>query len=447
MVDEHGRSERQRHVPDVIERERKHLPTDHIEPVTPAAELEPDSPLEGFAPDAPDTGYWAGLDVGHRRALVAGIVGGLLLLAALGGSAWYLLGLREPAAPVRRAPSSTIPSETPTASAGATGSAETTDSSEATSAPGAAPVKPGIRRAPLIAYRAGGAIWLSGEHGGSPRSIYPSAAGAFALSPDGLKLAYVDPSVGTLRIIDITVGRSTEVGEAIALRPEWAPDSSFLVYTRPAAGGHSEEVAKVGADGKGARALVQGWRGRVMADGVTVAAAPVPMSGGSMGIAVLSDGRRVVGAGKANVTEVCPTADGLYFADAGGLSIGASSGRSAPSIGWIGYDGKGTRTVVAKPASSAGVAFSDLQLSPDGSWLVYAETGDDGYSRLFALPTSGGKAASLTPRLDGYFMGWSADGTELFMTEGNAVQGEATRVSAVRPDGTGRRIIVEGGGI
>jgi Tol biopolymer transport system component len=93
------------------------------------------------------------------------------------------------------------------------------------------------------------------------------------------------------------------------------------------------------------------------------------------------------------------------------------------------------------------VAFAGLTLSPDGKWLVYAETGDDGYSRLFAVPAAGGAPVTLSPRYDGYALSWSADGTELFFVEGNAIQGEATRVSAVHPDGTAHRIVVEGGGL
>lgn len=433
-------------MPDVLEREHRRLPTDRLEKSeTPAAPAGSEAPLEGFAPDAPDTGYWRGLDAGHRRALVAGIAGGLALLVLVGGASFYLLTLREPEAPKPR-PSSSAPSEVPTSSAETSGSVEASASVGATSATGAAGPSSASLRAPYIAYRAGGSIWVSGEHGTGAHPVYSATGGVFSLSPNALTLAYIDASTGVLRVLDLTSGRSTAVGPAIPLRPEWAPDSTFVVYSRPT-GGHAEEVARVDAGGSGARALMQGWRGRVMPDGKTVIAAPVMAAGGSVGIAILSDGRRVTGSGKVRVEEVCPAAGGLYFADSGGLATTAGGALSRPSIRWIGYDGKGERTLVAKPSATAGVMFAELRLSPDGSWLVYAEIGDDGYSRLFALRVAGGAPVALTPHLDGYFMGWSAGGTEIFLVEGNAMQDEATRVSAMHPDGSGHRIVVEGGGL
>jgi hypothetical protein len=434
-------------VPDVLEREHRHQPTDRLEqPDTPAAPAGGEAPLAGFSPEPPDTGYWRGLDVGHRRVLVGGVVGGALLLALVGVAAFYLLTMREPES-VRRRPSSSMPSAVATSSAETSGSAEASASAGATSAAGATAALAAAARAPYIAYRAGGSIWLSGEHGTSPHPVYSATGGVFSLSPNALTLAYVDGATGILRLLDVASGRSTAVGPATPLRPEWAPDSSFAVYTRPASTGKTEEVARVDASGSNARALMQGWRGRVMPDGKTVIAAPVMAAGGSVGIAVLSDGRRVAGSGKVRSEEVCPAAGGLYFADSGGLATTTGGPLSTPSIRWIGYDGKGERTLVAKPSASAGVLFADLRLSPDGTWLVYAEIGDDGYSRLFALPTAGGAPVALTPRLDGYFMGWSADGSELFLVEGNAMQGEATRVSAMHPDGSGHRIVVEGAGL
>jgi hypothetical protein len=446
MVDEHGRSERRRHVPDVIEREKRRMPTDRLErPEALAAHADAEAPLEGFSPDAPDVGYWRGLDSGHRWALVGGIAGAALLVALVGVAGYYLLNLREPEAP-RRPVSSSVPSSVPTSSAEASGSTGSSASVAPTSVIGTKAVVTTSMRAPLIAYRAGGSIWVSGEHGGNTRSIYPSTAGVFVLSPDGTTLAVIDSSLGVLRLISLTSGRNTPIGDAVPLLPEWAPDSSFLVYTRPVAGYGSEEVARVEADGSGARKVLDGWRGRVMADGATLIAAPAPSLGGSVAIAVLSNGRRLSAKDKMTVTEACPASGGFYYADAGGVA-GAGGSVSAPSLQWLGYDGMGARVVVVSPASAAGVSFSNLQLSPDGAWLVYAETGDDGYSRLFALKTSGAKPIALTPRLDGYFIGWSADGTELFLVEGNAMQGEATRVSAMRPDGSGHRIVVEGGGM
>ncbi|MDO8915832.1 MAG: hypothetical protein Q7W16_07110 [Coriobacteriia bacterium] len=447
MVDEHGRSERRRHVPDVIEREKRRLQTDRVEPVAePGVAADEGAALVGFSPDTPDTGYWRSLDVVHRRALVGAILAGVGLIALMTVAGYYLLNLREPETP-RPRPSSSMPSAIPTTSVEASGSAEVSASAGATSAVApAGPTAVAMRR-PYIAYRAGGSIWVCGEHGGGPHPVYSAGGGVFSLSPNALTLAYVDGASGILRMVDLASGRATTVGPATPLRPEWAFDSTFVVYTRPAPGGQSEEVARVDANGGAARGLLQGWRGRLMPDGKAVIAAPVMAAGGSVGIAVLSDGRRVASTGKVRSEEVCPAIGGLYFADSGGLATTTGGPLSSPSIRWIGYDGKGERMLVARPSASAGVTFAELRLSPDGGWLVYAEAGDDGYSRLYALRTTGGAPVALTPHLDGYFVGWSADGSELLLVEGNAMQGEATRVSAMRPDGSGHRIVVEGGGL
>jgi hypothetical protein len=299
-------------------------------------------------------------------------------------------------------------------------------------------------RAPYIAYRAGGSIWVSGQRGASARAVYEAESGTFSLSPNGLTIAYVDPGAGTLRMIDVTTKRTAAVGPAALVRPVWAPDSSFVLFQRMSSV-RVDDVWRVKADGTGAMLVMRGVRGRLLADGRSVIAAPI-LTGATNVVAWMAGSTTLQGTQKVSSTEVCPAAKGVYFADAGGL-VGAGGAASLPSLRFIGYDGKGERIVVATPVSGARAAFSGLTLSPDGAWLVYAETGDDGYSRLYALRTSGGAPVSLTPRLDGYFMNWSADGRELFLAEGNAIQGEATRISAIRPDGGGHRVVVEGGGL
>jgi hypothetical protein len=463
VVDEHGRFERRRRVPDVLERERRQKSVSPEKPMvdaspahgdadpTLAAGADADGPLapSGEAPKVPDAGFWTSLEGRRRLVIACALVAGVLAIAGLAWGAWWLANLPEPTtAPVRSAPF--VPSAVPSASVGATGSVTTSGSVGATgsaTATSALPTGPRAPvRAPLIVYRAGGAVWVSGEHGGTPRSVYPApGAGVFALSPDGLVLAYVDAAAGVLRLIDLTSARNTPVGPALALRPDWAPDSSFVTYTRPAGAGRSEEVCRVAASGGTAVPIVKGWKGRVMAGGSTVAAAPPPPLSPTGPVALLSDGRKVTLVGTARSDEVCPDIGGVFWVELGAGGDGDSA--ALPSIRWVRWDGKGSRTVVARPIAAARVAFAGLTLSPDGKWLVYAETGDDGYSRLFAVPAVGGAPVTLSPRLDGYAMNWSADGAELFFVEGNAIQGEATRVSAVHPDGTAHRIVVEGGGL
>jgi hypothetical protein len=446
MVDEHGRMERRRRVPDVLEREKRRVPLAAPDAPPPDTAGPDAGHADGDAlPDVtpPDTTYWQGLDSKHRFGLVAGIVGGVIVAAAIGVGLYFSLRPAEPAPKGVNGPSAIVPSEVPSSSVAATGSAPTTGPVEPTATPPGAVASSAVR-APYIAYRAGGSIWVSGQRGGNARSVYEAQSGLFALSPNALTIAYVDPGAGTLRMIDVTTKRTTVVGPAAPVRPVWAPDSSFVLFQRMSGAG-VDDVWRVKSDGTGAMLVMRGVGGRLLADGRSVIAAPI-LTGPTSVVAWMAGSTTLQGRQKVSSTEVCPAAKGVYFADAGGIA-GAGGASSPPSLRYIGYDGKGERTVVAKPASGARAAFSDLALSPDGTWLVYSESGDDGFSRVFALRTAGGTPVSLTPRLDGYFMNWSADGTELFLAEGNAIQGEATRISAMRPDGGGHRVVVEGGGL
>jgi hypothetical protein len=457
VVDEHGRFERHRRVPDILEREAKQRKSPPAK--SPGAQKAADGADAGGAgapeaqrfepglgaPTTPDRAFWTSLEFRRRIIIAVVAVTAVVAVAVLAWGIWSLLNMPEPGpAPTRSTPY--VPSSEPsassdsTASATATTTAVTTATASASASSSAAPRA--AVRAPLIAYRAGAVVWVSGEHGGTPRSVYPAAGpGVFALSPNGLVLAYIDTPTGVLRLIDLTSGRNTPVGPAVTLRPEWAPDSAFLVYTRPAAAGRPEEVCRVPAAGGTVTPVVTAWKGRLMPDGRTVAAAPLPPLSPTGPVAVLSDGRKVAFAGTVRSDEVCPDVGGVFWVELG------AGGEALPSIRWVRYDGKGVRTVVTQPSVGARAAVGGLTLSPDGKWLVYAETGDDGYSRLFAVPSAGGVPVILSPRFDGYFMNWSADGTEFFFVEGNAIQGEATRVSAVHPDGTAHRIVVEGGGL
>lgn len=433
MVDEHGRLERPRRVPDVIERERRHLPADGV----PGGAEGDESALP--APNAADHSYWRGVDGRHRLAVVAGVAGGVVAVGVIGaGLFWALSGSGRTAMERPRVRSATQ-SAVPTSAAEATASVTPTGSAQSTAVPEAAPV---AGRAPLIAYRAGGAIWVSGQYGGSAREVYRASAGPFALSPNGLWLAAVDPGAGVLRIVDVASGTTRPVGPASPVRPVWSSDSSFLVYMRTSPAG-AGEAWRVGADGRSPRLAVTGERGRPLWRGGSVVAAPAA-GGEATVIGVFSEGHPLRAGHPVRPLEVCP-GDGLYFyVDAG---TPAQDGAVVPSLRSVRPDGRGERTLVASPMSGARAVFAELMVSPDGSWLAYAEVGDDGFSRLFAIRVSGGAPVGLSPRLDGYPLGWSADGTEVFLVEGNALQGEATRVSAVHPDGSGRRVVVEGGGL
>jgi hypothetical protein len=407
------------------------------------------------ARSAPGTGYWTALLRSRRAVLLWGLVA-VLAAGAVAAALWVAFlspGSRRTAdadadADAERTVTVSTPLPSATAAGAVTASVTVPPSAPVTVAPGGgssvAPAPP--VRAAAIAYRKDGAVWVASEGGAGAAQIAPSTSGVFALSPDGLKLAVIEGSTAQLTLYDVGTGALTQVGNALPVRPSWSPDSRWLVFTVPASPGRAEHVVRVSATGADPESLFAGSRPRHLADSATVVGAPMAVAGGSKAVAVLSDGRTVSLAVRLSVAEVCPASTGMYLADAGGLA--GPAGVSPPSIRFVGYDGKGLRSVVASPSVADHVTFNDLSVSPDGAWLAYAETGDDGYSRVFAMRTSGSVVQiPLKQHKDAYVVGWSASGRELLLVEGNATQGEPQSVTAIKPDGTGWRLVVTGGGL
>lgn len=411
-------------------------------PVSPAPPLD-DRPIPGGAPVTPDEGWWSDVDKRHRALTVAGIVAGVVLLSvgvglgvALIGSSMSRAGdgasTQTTVAPVPETPSSavtTVPAQS-----------ETTSTTVATVTPGPLPVG---GRARYLAYRKDGAVWVATESGEDPKRVFSSFQGAYALSPDARTLAVVDAASQTFSLVDVATLKSVLVGRAVPDRPSWSEDSSVVVYTSQPAGSHDTEVDRVNRDGSGRARIGAGVGGRVAPDGSVVAISASRTADGTPIEVFAKDGARQVGSHIAP-NALAPLASRIVFADAGGIIL--SGKPRQPSIRSIGTDGTGAKTLVPMPSVGEGVFFGDIMASPDLAWIVYAETGDDGYSRLFAMRAPGGVPRPLSLRRDDYIMGWSADSTEIIFVEGNAMQEEPTKLMAMRPDGTGRRTIVDGAG-
>lgn len=283
-------------------------------------------------------------------------------------------------------------------------------------------------RAPLVAYRRGGMLCVAAEDGRGERAVTPSAAGVFSLSPDGTKLAFVESGTGVLALADVASGAVTTVGAAAQDTPGWAPDSAWLVYTAP-----GPAVMRLVRDGGPAVQIFAGSMPSVsVADGTVVAAAVTGE------LAVWKNGSLTLMPAAGTITGLATDGSTIW--------CGSLAPDGSPSLCAGSATGRDKRVVVASPQSTRAVTFGDLLLSADGTRLVFAERGDDGYSRMFAVPAAGGEAVALSVRRDCYPLRWTADGVSVCFIEGNAFQGDPTALMRVTPLGGSRRLLVEGAG-
>jgi Tol biopolymer transport system component len=130
------------------------------------------------------------------------------------------------------------------------------------------------------------------------------------------------------------------------------------------------------------------------------------------------------------------------------LYVATMAATEGGSIWSFALDGSGAKQLV-KPSTAAdkGATFGRMLLSPDGLNLLYAAESDDGYSRMWLVPTAGGAPFSLSSRRDNYPLLWSVSGKDILFIEGNSFQGESTALYHVSPTGTRRLMLVSGAGL
>lgn len=375
----------------------------------------------------------------RRRTVIAACVAVVLVSA---GVAVALVVADRPAVSEEQRPGGFTPAEptaepthsvVPTYTGPAVPGAEGTPTA-GVPADGAVTPSPGAAvplRAPVVAYRRDGWLCMTAEVDPAEKRLVRSSAGPFALSPDGVTLAWIDEASGRLGLTDTVRGVSVTVGPALASsQPSWAADSSRVVYTAP-----GPAAMRVRTDGTGAETLFDGT-GAVCAS-----------SGGSIvGISATAPDELVVwhGGGRtvrigAGAPVAAVVADGarVYFATRPAVTERSRIRSIAP-------DGTDLRDLASASASVKPVMIDDLRLAPDGGTLAYVERGDDGYARVFTVRQDGGTPLPLPGRRDCLLVGWGADGKTLLVIEGNALQGEVTSLARVRPDGTARTVLIRG---
>lgn len=293
-------------------------------------------------------------------------------------------------------------------------------------------------QAPVIAYRKEGVLYVSNDDGSEPQEIATSERGAFALSPDGATLAWVDGASGMLHLSRVG-GGDIEVTRTEDIAPAWAPDSKWLAYT--ASSDVGSEVFKILADGSGRQKISQGHTPRISGDGQTIAliASDVPGVPGDVNVESAA-GASLGSIAGAMAIEAVPVGDRVVYA------VGGE--QDAEEIRIAAYDGSNPETLVGAAKIGVPVVFADLIASPDGKLLQYAATGDDHYSRTFVVELTGEPTPfALSIRRDTYPLRWGSGDARLFIVEGNAFQGEKTTIIGVGADGLGRAVVVEGGGL
>lgn len=372
--------------------------------------------------------YWRSLERRHKYVIFA--VAAIALVGAVGALA--LSGTRTPVTSENEASATIRPAEeTSETSVGAPPYEEPAPEvgGDAPAAPPAAdPADVPVSPARVVAYRREGWLCVAGEDGTGERRVAVSASSAYALSPDGRTLAFVDGEPATLQLADVGSGAIAGLGPAEHERVAWTADSAAIIYAAP----EGILMRKI-ANPKGATRVFSGPLIGIAADGSIVGMD----ADGTIAVWKAGTVRHVTVRG---MTTLAVGGNQLFIAV-------EDPGTGETSITRTNLDGSRPTTLVSAMRASRAAVFGDLVPSRDGSWLVYTERSDDGYSRMFAVPGAGGSPTSLCVRRDCYPLGWTVDGSSVLFIEGNAIQHDPTALMRVDPDGGSRRLLVQGAGL
>lgn len=327
---------------------------------------------------------------------------------------------------------------------GNTPSTEPTSSSGGQGGP--SPVVPAVKREPFMAYRLAGALYVARDDGTGARKVATCANGGYALSPDGTIIAYIDDAGARLILTNIGTGKSIEAGQALNQPLAWSPDSARLAFV--AGTSVTPEVRLVTRAGSGAGKVASGHSPTFAGDGkrlLFIGGAAVGQPGDvTIAYSIGEKGAAPIQAGGKAAIEAAFGVNGVVAVVADSAS---ETSRLVTARAWdIGKIPTWSELAVSSSAGKP-TAIARLCSSPDGKYLAYAESGDDGYSRAFVYAVGKKTSVALSVRRDTYPLCWTADGSRVFFVEGNAFQGEPTVLMSVRADGMGRTVLVEGAGL
>lgn len=378
-------------------------------------------------------------DGARRRAwLIAGVLSLVVVLIGV-GTAFALLANRAPSG---KTPTYVPAEETsPGPSVIGTQSADTSASVTPTATSAEPTASAGVTqtvRAGQIAYRKDGGIWIANEDGTGAHRVLDSAAGDFALSPDGRTLA-VKGSASTDRpvLVDVNTGAQVSLVQAIDL-PAWSPDSTWLAYTAGTSGvGYS--LRRVARDGSGDALLQsQAAQPQISLDGKRVAYVSSPHT-------VATDTLRVTEIATHKVSTV-PGADGPWsFAWGAGGVLFFAKYASATGTGWLGKVDSTLQksSVIASLPTDVHAAPGRLIPNSTATKVLFAMEGDDGYSKLHLADVSGNKITAIDNRRDAYPQKWLLNGSGFIYVDGNAIQKETPNLDRMNADGKNKTVIVQ----
>jgi|GEM_PF-2150925 len=281
-----------------------------------------------------------------------------------------------------------------------------------------------------IAFHIGRTLYIASEDGSHRTPMHVTGTN-YALSPDGRTVAAVEKGKLVVAMVGEHLLASSPVKPGLAAEaqaPVWLPDSSAVLFIR-ASGSGAPRVWRYDL-GTGASSEVDYGTGVALSpDGRMMATLPAE----DVAVPVVS----VAPIGGTGATFATPSGDPVALAmSASRVFVSTVSASGVSQIWSYAHDGSGKKLIVGSGVEGSAATYGELMLSPDGTKLLYAADGDDGYSRLWIVPIDGGKATAISGRRDDYAIGWTRDGKSVLLIEGNTFQGQVS--SLWRSDLTGR---------
>jgi hypothetical protein len=319
----------------------------------------------------------------------------------------------------------------PSPGSGAASTSTSTSSNDTgTTGPGSGTSDVGRR----FAFHIGNSLYVAKEDGKtiSPMHIVGTN---YALSPDGRTVAAIEKGkLVVAKVGEHLLATSPETPglSAEAVAPAWAPDSSGFYFVRT----NKDGMPRIWRYDRATGAAVEVGAGSevvVSPDGKTIAVMPTEED------VTPVIGIQTLGSGAPRVTIKVPSGEPVAIALSRDRVFVSSVSATGDSTLWsFAYDGTDRhKLVTAAAVGGSSATYGEMMPSPDGSKLLFAADGDDGYSRLYIVPSAGGTLTAISGRRDGYALGWTRDATGILFIEGNSFQGQTTAL--LKSDLTGHR--------